>query len=111
MSSPATFETEGRLVYPGGPVEIPNEGPVRLKLEVRGVNLRFFYALGSGPWVRVGPVLDASLISDEKGQNGEHGSFTGGFVGLAASDLNGTAKEAKFSTFTYRPVHHASDRY
>ena len=40
--------------------------------------------------------LDASLISDEKGQNGEHGSFTGGFVGVAASDLNGTALPADF---------------
>ena len=56
-------------------------------------------------------MLDASLISDEKGQNGEHGSFTGGFVGVAASDLNGTAREAAFSEFVYRPVRHESDRY
>jgi xylan 1,4-beta-xylosidase len=110
MSSPATYP-EGRLVYPGGPVEIPDPGPVRLRLEVRGKDLQFYYALGAGDWAPVGPVLDASLISDEKGQNGEHGSFTGGFVGVAASDLNGTAMEAKFSGFVYRPVRHESDRY
>ena len=111
MSSPATYETQGALVYPGGPVPIPNEGPVRLKLEVRGKDLQFFYALGSGAWTPIGPVLDASLISDEKGQNGEHGSFTGGFVGVAASDLNGTAMPAEFGAFVYRPVRHESDRY
>ena len=30
-------------------------------------------------------------------------SFTGGFVGIAASDLNGTAREAAFSDFVYSP--------
>ena len=112
MSSPATSRREGRWSIPADPVPIPNEGPVRLKLEVRGKDLQFFYALGSaatGP--RSARSLDASLISDEKGQNGEHGSFTGGFVGVAASDLNGTAMPADFADFVYRPVRHESDRY
>jgi xylan 1,4-beta-xylosidase len=56
-------------------------------------------------------VLDASLISDECGGHAEHGSFTGGFIGVACSDLNGTAREAAFSHFVYRPIHHESDRY
>lgn len=56
-------------------------------------------------------MLDASLLSDECGQDGEHGSFTGAFVGMAAHDLNGTARPADFDYFTYRPVHHPSDRY
>src|SRR3546814_6667877 len=33
-----------------------------------------------------------------------HGSFTGAFVGVACSDLNGTALEAKFDYLVYRPV-------
>lgn len=110
MSSPATHP-DGRLVYPGEPVIIPNEGPVRLKLEIRGPALQFFYAVGQGDWLPVGPVLDASLLSDECGGHAEHGSFTGAFVGMAASDLNGTARPADFTDFTYRPVHHVSDRY
>jgi len=56
-------------------------------------------------------VLDASILSDECGGHAEHGSFTGAFVGMAASDLNGTALHADFSDFVYRPVHHESDRY
>ena len=31
------------------------------------------------------------------------GSFTGAFVGMAASDCNGEAKTAKFEYFVYRP--------
>jgi xylan 1,4-beta-xylosidase len=36
---------------------------------------------------------------------------TGAFVGVAASDLNGTALHANFDEFIYRPQHDASDRY
>jgi xylan 1,4-beta-xylosidase len=110
MSSPATFP-DGRLIYPGQPIAIPDEGTVRLKAEVRGPALQFFYALGEGEWQQAGPVLDASLISDECGGHAEHGSFTGGFIGMACSDLNGTALPADFSDFVYRPVRHESDRY
>jgi len=110
MSSMASFP-DGKLSYPAAPASIPNDGPVRLKLEIRGAALQFFYALGQEAWQAVGPVLDASLLSDECGGHAEHGSFTGAFVGMACSDLNGTAREAVFSDFVYRPVRHESDRY
>jgi xylan 1,4-beta-xylosidase len=110
MSSLASFPF-GRLSYPADPVRIPNSGAVRLKMEVRGAALQFFYALGVDTWSAIGPVLDASLLSDECGGHPEHGSFTGAFVGMAASDLNGTAREANFTGFVYRPVHHETDRY
>jgi xylan 1,4-beta-xylosidase len=110
MSSQISFP-DGRLDYPAEPIAIPNDGPVRLKLEIRGPALQFFYALGSDAWTRIGPVLDASILSDECGGHAEHGSFTGAFVGMAASDLNGTALNADFSDFVYRPVRHESDRY
>ncbi|MDO8360767.1 MAG: glycoside hydrolase family 43 protein [Devosia sp.] len=110
MSSIISFP-DGRLTLNVPPVAIPNAGPVRLKLEVRGPSLQFFYALGQGTWIPIGPVLDASILSDECGGHAEHGSFTGAFVGVAASDLNGTALPAEFSDFVYRPVHDPSDRY
>lgn len=111
MSSPASFP-DGNVIYPGEPVPLPQEGPVRLKMEVRGSALQYFYAPGvGGNWQPVGPDLDASLISDECGAYGEHGSFTGGFTGMACSDLNGTALHADFSDFIYRPVRHETDRY
>ena len=111
MSSPASFP-DGSLIYPSEPVPLPQEGPVRLKMEVRGAGLQYFYSTGErGNWQPVGPLLDASLISDECGAYGEHGSFTGGFTGMACSDLNGTALHADFSNFIYRPVRHETDRY
>ena len=111
MSSPAS-QPDGNIVFPAEPVALPQDGPIRLKLEVRGPSLQCFYAPGiGGNWQPVGPVLDASLISDEAGPHGEHGNFTGGFVGVAASDLNGTALPADFTDFIYRPVRHETDRY
>ncbi|KAK3354031.1 glycoside hydrolase family 43 protein [Lasiosphaeria hispida] len=99
--------------YLGQPVQIPNEGKVRLAVTVRGKELQFYYSLlGEGEELKkIGPVFDASIVSDECGGHQLHGSFTGAFVGVAASDINGTAAEAKFDYFVYRPVKHESDRY
>ncbi|EDU50279.1 beta-xylosidase [Pyrenophora tritici-repentis Pt-1C-BFP] len=94
------------------PVQIPNEGKVRLAVSVRGGELQFRYALeGQSSLTKIGPVYDASILSDECGGHQAHGSFTGAFVGLAASDLNGTEKVAKFDYFQYTPVKHSTDRY
>lgn len=110
--SSAASQPDGNLTFPAEPIPLPQDGPVRLKLEVRGPHLQFFFASGTrGNWQPAGPPLDASLISDEAGPHGEHGNFTGGFVGVAASDLNGSAREARFTDFAYRPVRHHSDRY
>lgn len=95
------------------PVDIPREGKVRLALSIRGgQTLQFRYAMEDETELKdIGPVLDASILSDECGGHQAHGSFTGAFVGVACSDLNGTAKEARFDYFLYRPVKHESDRY
>ena len=110
MTSEASWP-DGNLKFPAAPVQIPNVGKVKLALTVRGSAAQFFYALEGQALKPIGPVLDASLLSDECGGHQAHGSFTGAFVGVAASDLNGTALHADFDYFTYRPVHDASDRY
>jgi xylan 1,4-beta-xylosidase len=111
MSSIVSFP-DGRLTYPAEPLPLPQEGPIRLKIEVRGPSLQFFYAPGlRGNWQPAGPPLDASILSDECGGHAEHGSFTGAFVGMACSDLNGTTLHADFTDFVYRPVRHETDRY
>ena len=92
-------------------MQIPNDGKVKLALTIRGAKLQFFYALDGQDLQPIGPVLDASILSDECGGHQAHGSFTGAFVGVAASDLNGTALPADFDYFIYRPSHHDSDRY
>ncbi|KAF2117253.1 glycosyl hydrolases family 43-domain-containing protein [Lophiotrema nucula] len=112
LSSEASWP-EGRLQFPlAEPVQIPNEGKVRLALSIRGKKLQFSYALdGEKELKNIGRVYDASIISDECGGHQAHGSFTGAFVGLACSDVNGTALTAKFDYFTYLPAQHETDRY
>ncbi|PGH02005.1 hypothetical protein AJ79_07743 [Helicocarpus griseus UAMH5409] len=105
---------EGKLDVPWPePVPIPNEGKVRLALSIRGgMRLQFFYALeGERELRKIGPVFDASILSDECGGHQAHGSFTGAFVGVACSDINGTAASAEFGEFWYRPVKDGGDRY
>ena len=110
MSSEISWP-DGNLKFPAAPVTIPNHGKVKLALEIRGPKLQFFYALEGQDRQPIGPVLDASILSDECGGHQAHGSFTGAFVGVAASDLNGTALPADFDYFVYRPVRHETDRY
>ncbi|KAF3045599.1 hypothetical protein E8E12_010449 [Didymella heteroderae] len=111
LSSEASWP-DGNLKLPfAEPVKIPQEGKVKLALSIRGKALQFSYALEGEELKTIGPVYDASILSDECGGHQAHGSFTGAFVGVAASDLNGLETKAMFDYFTYRPVEHGSDRY
>jgi xylan 1,4-beta-xylosidase len=115
LSSEASAPLKG-LKFPfADPVKIPNEGKVKLAVTVRGKELQFWYSLlgedGDGELGKIGPVFDASILSDECGGHAQHGSFTGAFVGVACSDLNGLVKKAVFDYFVYGPVHFETDRY
>jgi xylan 1,4-beta-xylosidase len=82
------------------PIALPGRGAIGLAAEVRGGALRFLLRI-SGAWKPVGPKLDARVISDEGGR-GEHASFTGAFIGMAAFDTSGGARPADFLRFDYR---------
>ncbi|MEO3387014.1 glycoside hydrolase family 43 protein [Mesorhizobium sp. CAU 1741] len=99
MSCPGDWP-DGRLSFPlSAPIPLPSEEPVELAAEVRGAHLVFSYR-SEGQWRQAGPALDASVISDEGGR-GEHGSFTGAFVGMAAFDTSGSGAYADFDWFSY----------
>ncbi|MBL8582052.1 MAG: glycoside hydrolase family 43 protein [Rhizobiaceae bacterium] len=90
---------DGRLSFPlAETIPLP-AGPVGLAAHVQGTKLQFLLR-GADRWNLVGPVLDASVISDEGGR-GEHGSFTGAFVGMMAFDTSGSARPADFAYFIY----------
>lgn len=93
---------DGALSHSMGPVPIL-DGPVMLRVAVDHAQQQFFWKQGDMDWTALGPVLDASVISDEGGR-GEHASFTGAFVGMVAFDTSGSAATATFSTFSYAPV-------
>ena len=77
------------------------DGPITLSVKVDRASQQFFWAQDGAPQV-LGPVLDASVISDEGGR-GEHASFTGAFVGMIAYDLTGQGWSADFTRFGYHP--------
>ena len=94
---------DGRLVFPlSAPIALPASGAVKLAAAVDGAGLQFSYDAGAG-WCDAGPVLDASVISDEGGR-GAFGSFTGAFIGMLAFDTSGAALPADFSHFDYSPT-------
>jgi xylan 1,4-beta-xylosidase len=93
---------DGRLSFPlAEPVALPAEGAVRLSAEIDHARLIFAYDAGDG-WRKLAPDLDASLVSDEAGR-GEHGSFTGAFIGMMAFDTSGAGLPADFDWFEYAP--------
>jgi len=93
-----------REEFPGHRVLLPPpppEGeppPVRLRVEARGLGLRFSWALDEGDWSSIGPVFDETKLSDEYCKTGE---FTGAFVGLTAQDLSRRQAWAWFDWFDY----------
>jgi len=100
MSCPGDWPN-ARLTFPlVEPVPLPGDGPVDLAVEVHGAELTFLYRADDGDWLQAGPSLDASVISDEGGR-GEHGSFTGAFVGMMAFDTSGAVRHADFDWFVY----------
>ncbi|GAB5375562.1 MAG: glycoside hydrolase family 43 protein [Acuticoccus sp.] len=93
---------DGALTITPKPPLPLGEGPVDLRVGVDHHSLRFAARTGGGAWMPVGPVLDATILSDEAGR-GMHKSFTGAFVGMVAFDMTGQGREARFSRFSYRP--------
>jgi len=93
-------DPSGRLTFPTESVVLPDDGCVRLRAQVDEAELRFAIWSQDGTWRQIGPVLDASIISDEGG-GGEHRSFTGAFVGMCAFDVSGMARPADFRYFIY----------
>jgi xylan 1,4-beta-xylosidase len=92
---------DNELTWHGDAVAIP-DGPVQMQANVDHADLQFSWRMNDSDWIPIGGTLDATLISDEAGF-GEHGSFTGGFVGMYAMDITGQGREALFSHFSYTP--------
>lgn len=80
--------------------ELP-DGPVELRVEVSGPDLRFSWRCGDDGWIAWPHVLDASVLSDEVSLPGLP-NFTGTFVGIAAQDLSGDGAHADFHFLRYR---------
>jgi xylan 1,4-beta-xylosidase len=71
-----------------------------LRAQFAGAQLQFFASPDGQAWQKVGPVLNASKLSDDYGQQLH---FTGTLVGLCAQDLGGTRLTADFDYFDLQP--------
>ncbi len=89
--------------------EVPLETgrPVLLRLTLNHAELQFAYRSEGSEWKPIGPLLDASKISDEYATHLVDGyftdwGFTGAFICLCAHDLSGGRLHADFDYFVYR---------
>ena len=78
---------------------IKSSDKVYLKAEINIEKLQFYYGITMGEWLKIGPELDMTILSDEYA----HG-FTGAFVGLTAQDQSKKKKWAKFEYFEHRRI-------
>jgi xylan 1,4-beta-xylosidase len=80
--------------------EISLQGDERcyLRVVVRYDQLQFYYSIDGEEWSKVGPIQDASTLSDEYSQIS---NYTGAFVGLCCQDLAGGGAFADFDYFEY----------
>ena len=76
------------------PVPLPAGRLVYLRAEFDAADLRFFISSDGSNFTQLGPVLDASTLSDEHTTMGI--GFTGTFVGLCVHDMTGGGIVADF---------------
>jgi len=85
----------------GSVVAIDAWPEIHLRAEINDTRLQFSASPDGCNWQLIGPVLDASKLSDDYHQ-GLH--FTGAFIGLAAHDVAGQRAFADFDYFTMRNI-------
>ncbi len=82
-----------------------SEGMIYLKAELNGAALQFYYGQVDNEWIKAGPILNASILSDDYVRDGSERyqpAFTGAFVGICCQDLSGSKIAASFDWFSYQ---------
>ena len=85
----------------GSQITINDWKKIFLRANIDRERLQFSASPDGANWQDIGPVLDASKLSDDYG-HGLH--FTGAMVGLCAQDVGGTRAIADFDYFDYQPM-------
>ncbi len=90
----------GRISYPlADPISLQSEkNRYYLKVTVHYDMLQFSYSMDGERWMKIGGVLDNSILSDEYSFTS---GFTGAFVGICCQDMSGMSKHADFDYFQY----------
>ena len=89
--------------YPVEFMTIDKDRKIFLKAEAHKERLQFYWGYDEEQWTAIGPVLDASILSDEACREGW---FTGAMAGICCQDLTGFRKYADFDWFEYKTCNH-----
>ena len=93
---------DGTFSYPlPEPVPVKSTQGIYLKANVSYDQLQFSYSRDNQEWIKIGGILDASILSDDYPETKNQGKFTGAFVGMCCQDLSGERKPAYFDNFEY----------
>jgi xylan 1,4-beta-xylosidase len=89
------------------PVDISGIEKIYLKGNMHCDQLQFYYSVDDKEWTEFGPILDASILSDDYVR--DHGlhyraAFTGAFAGICCQDLSGQRNYADFDWFEYKVI-------
>ena len=72
-----------------------------LKMETRNAMTRFYYGYSEKDWQEIGPLINASFLSDEAC---DEGWFTGAMIGICCQDMTGFGRYADFDWFEVKCV-------
>jgi len=86
---------------PGDDMSVKDWARFHLRAEIDHDRLQFSFGPDGKNWTAIGPVLDASRLSDEYCSRGYEGAFTGAFAGLTCQDSTGRRLHADFDYFEY----------
>lgn len=81
-------------------VAIPTDITIHLRASIDYDKLQYSYSLDGKKFINIGPILDATILSDD--YNGLH--FTGAFIGMFVGDYRMQSKKAEFDYFEYKEV-------
>jgi len=91
----------GRFWHPmEHPVPVAAHGPLILRADLLGTDLQFIMVdPAGGAETPIGPVLDATLVSDDRVIETGYWGFTGAYFALCAQDTGNTGIPADFDWF------------
>jgi len=93
---------QGKFSLPLREKEVPlPKGRIHLGVETKGIDCQFYYSLDGSRWQPIGPVLDASVLSDDAATPL---GFTGAMVGMACQDAVSRSTYADFAYFRYQAL-------
>jgi len=86
-----------------GAIPLSAQGEIILCCRITQPTLQFSFISQGGKKEKVGPLQDATILSDEYTNNGP-GAFDGTFCGMAVQDLDRQSTWAEFSYFQYKEL-------